>query len=104
PRLFDQFDDLDRLVAALCACRAERAESGAGEISGTVPDGGTGEDGGAELFVHAFESRGDVHRVAHRRVLPALGGADAADYRNAGVQPEAGDEFGTPCPGAFRVE
>src|SRR5262249_8707906 len=65
-----------------------------------VLDGAPGafadQDPGAVDPVEAFQATGDVHRVAHRRVVhPALG-ADVADERGAGVDAEVRLEEETP--------
>src|SRR5690606_12782507 len=48
------------------------------------------EDRRAIGLVRAFETRGDVHRVAHHGVFETLLRTDIADERLAGVEADAG--------------
>jgi hypothetical protein len=63
----------------------------------------TGRFGGGDHDLHllgdAFEPRRGVDRVADGGELEALGRADVADQRRAGVQPDADPELAEPAVG-----
>src|SRR6202047_2935659 len=78
--------DADRFIATLDADRVELAPGKA--CRGTIERALGSHDRGTEIFVGALKPRGDVHGVAHHRVIEALTRTNIADQGVAGIQPD----------------
>src|SRR5438067_11122007 len=76
--------DADRFIATLDADRVELAPGKTRR--GAIECALGRHDRGAEIFVGALKPRGDIHGIAHRRIIEALTRTDIADQGVAGIQ------------------
>src|SRR6266571_7203255 len=76
--------DTDRFSATLDTDRVKLAPGRA--CSGAIECALGSHDRGTEIFVGALKPRGDVHGVAHHRVIEALTRTNIADQGVAGIQ------------------
>src|SRR5262249_47317306 len=87
PGFRQRLEDFHRLRSALYADDVELApyKGRAGQRHGRLRC----DDRRTEIFVGTLEPRGDVHHVAHGRIVEAAPGTDVADERIAGIQSDA---------------